>query len=59
MQVKFEMNQETWDVVISCSKENMEIVSETQDYFIVKYDTCTDFFMALERFEGMIEYREI
>lgn len=59
MQVKFPMNEQVWDAVVTNSVENMFVESQGVDSFIVEYDTEEDFIAALERFEGVVEYEEL
>ena len=59
MQVKFPMNEQVWDAVVTNSVENMFVESQGVDSFIVEYDTDGDFFNALGRFEGLVEYEEL
>ena len=59
MQVKFPMNEEVWDVVVTNSGENMFVESQGVYSFVVEYNTEEDFIAALERFEGLVEYEEM
>ena len=59
MQVKFQMNEEIWNIVVTNSEENMEVVSENSQWFIVEYHTFSDFIAAEVRFDGMVEYEKV
>lgn len=59
MQVKFPLNDNTWEVVVTDSNEQMYVESEGQDFFIVEYENENDFVNALNRFEGLVEYEEL
>lgn len=59
MQVKFPMNEQVWDTVVTNSGENMFVESQGVYSFVVEYDTEEDFIAALERFEGVVEYEEL
>ena len=59
MQVKFPMNEQVWDAVVTNSGENMFVESEGVYSFVVEYATEEDFIAALERFEGVVEYEEL
>lgn len=58
MQVKFPMNEQVWDAVVTNSVENMFVESQCVYSFVVEYATEEDFIAALERFEGLVEYEE-
>lgn len=59
MRVKFPMNKNTWNSVVVDSGEQMYVESEGTDSFIVEYETDGDFFNALNRFDGLVEYEEL
>lgn len=58
MRVKFPMNENTWNAVVD-SDEELYVESEGTNSFIVEYETDDDFFHALNRFEGLVEYEEL
>lgn len=59
MKVKFQMNNEIWNIVVTNSEENMEVVSENSEWFIVNYHTFFDFIAADVRFNSMVEYEKV
>lgn len=59
MLVKFPKNENTWNAVVVDSNEQMYVESEGNESFIVEYETDDDFFHALNRFDGLVEYEEL
>ena len=59
MQVKFPMNENVWGLVVEQADEQMFVENQGVYFFVVEYDTEDDFFHALNRFDGTVEYEEL
>lgn len=60
VRVEFSNDPETWNTVIVDSVENDEnpyVDEEKIDTFVVEYETQDEFDRAVNRFNGMVEYK--
>ena len=60
VRVEFSNDPETWDTVIVESVDNDEnpyVDEEKLETFVVEYETQDKFDRALNRFNGMVEYK--
>ena len=60
VRVEFSNDPETWNTVIVDSVENDEnpyVDEEKLDTFVVEYETQDEFDRAVNRFNGMVEYK--
>ena len=60
VRVEFNNDPETWNTVIVDSVENDEnpyVDEEKLDTFVVEYETQDEFDRAVNRFNGMVEYK--
>ncbi len=60
VRVEFSNDPETWNTVIVDSVENDEnpyVDEEKLETFVVEYETQDEFNRAINRFNGMIEYK--
>ena len=57
--VSFEMRESVWTTVVVEAQESLFVESEGTDSFTVAYLSREDFNAAVNRFGGMIEYREV
>ena len=54
--VKFELNDYNWDLVVTMGAENKEVISENGRDFIVAYASQQDFDKTLVRIEDLCPY---
>ena len=59
MIVKFPMNERVWDMVVVDTSESVAVLRGDSDFFYVEYESEDDFYSALSRFAGMIEYYHV
>lgn len=57
--VRYPMNQQTWDKVVVDTQVALTTDQENLEFFIVEYESRTDFESECARFEGMVEYKEL
>ena len=58
VRVRFSMDRETWDKVVTF-EENYDVEVETQTHFVIAYANEREFNAALRRFDGMVEYQKL
>lgn len=59
MIVKFPMNERTWNAVVVDAAESVDVLREDSDFFFVEYASEDDFYNAIVRVDGMVEYFHI
>ena len=59
MKVKFDMTEHNWSSAVVAANENIEVVEETIEHFIVYYRRAKDFYSAQNRFDLYVSYNII
>jgi hypothetical protein len=59
VRVRYPMSGRNWTEVVEVSETAPKVVEQSQTHFIVEYASRATLECELERFEGMVEYREL
>ena len=59
MKVKFDMTEHNWSSAVVAANENIEVVEETTEHFIIYYRRAKDFYSAQNRFDLYVSYNII
>ena len=59
MKVKFDMTEHNWYSAVVAANENVEVVEETTEHFIISYRKDKDFYSAQNRFDLYVSYNTI
>lgn len=59
MIVKFPMTDHVWNAVVVDAAESVDVLREDSDFFFVEYASEDDFYNAIVRVDGMVEYFHI
>ena len=59
MKVKFDMTEHNWSCAVVAANENIEVVEETTEHFIVSYRKAKDFYSAQNRFDLYVSFNII
>lgn len=59
MKVKFEMTEHNWSSAVVAANENIEVVEENTQHFIIHYRRAKDFYSAQNRFDLYVSYNII
>lgn len=56
MKVKFDMTEHNWSSAVVAANENIEVVEENTEHFIIHYRRAEDFYSAQNRFDLYVSY---